>query len=212
MLPALAAGPMSFVLFPAGFDTVVEHWINDVFIRIVIPILCLYALYRNNVSPKDYGMGSFLGKYTVVEFASVSFLCTVGFLAYVIVDAVARSILGAAPPIKMGVGFGGTKLTIVAALYFSVSAAIFEEVLFRGVLGFAMLGTRTLSRVALYVFVSSVFFALAHLNSDLPGLIGLAYMGVVASVAYVLLQNLWPLVVAHLCTDLFVYFWWFTKL
>ena len=210
-LPAFLAGPVSFVLFPVGFDSVVRLWVNDVLVRIVIPMLCLYVLYRNDVRPRDYGMGRFLGRHTTNEFISITFLCTVGFLGYILVDAVVRAILDLAVPVKAGVGFSGTKLTVVAALYFSLAAAIFEEVLFRGVLAFALLGARTLIRVALYVLISSVFFSLAHVDSDLPGLVALAYTGVVASIAYVVVQNVWPLIIAHFCTDLFIYFWWLAK-
>lgn len=210
-LPALAAGPVSFMLFPVKFDTGVEFWLYDAFIRVAIPIICLSMLFWNGVHPRDYGMGRILGKYTVTEFISVSFLCSLGFLFYVIVDAVARAVLDVAPSAKLAVGFGGAKPTIVAAVYFALAAAVFEEVFFRGVLAFAFLDKRTLVRVVLYVLTSSILFASAHVNSDLPGLVALAYMGVFAGVAYVLLQNLWPLVVAHFCTDLFVFAWWLAK-
>ena len=205
-------GPVSFVLFPAGSDTIVQFWTKDILARVIVPMLCLYVLYRNNVRPIDYGMGRFLGNHTITEFISISFLCTVGFLVYVIVDTVARATLDAAPPVRPDIGFSGTKLTVAAALYFSLAAAIFEEVFFRGVLAFALLPTRTLARTTLYVLVSSAFFSLAHVDSDLPQLIALTYVGVITAIAYVMVQNIWPLIVAHFCADVFIYLWWLARL
>lgn len=207
-LPALIAAPVSYHVLPAWFGEGYSYWVVDFFARVAIPLLCLYALYKKDVGPKYYGLPRSLGGFKIAEFLSVSFLCTLAFLASNIVDAGARTYFSIDPIGDPGLRLGRDGFGTLTVVYYATTAAFFDEVLFRGVLGAVFLANRTLVNTISYIVISTSLFTIAHSGSDLAGTISYLYVGIVSAIAYVLLRNLWPLIVAHFITDVVLLTWW----
>lgn len=97
-------------------------------------------------------------------------------------------------------GFG----RILVAAYFAITAGIVEEIYFRG-LAFRACEMLPFS-VPLYLGLSPLLFALIHWESGAANTAATYVVGILAAATYVLLRNLWPLIVAHAYTD----YAWFT--
>lgn len=93
---------------------------------------------------------------------------------------------------------------LAAAFYMSISAGLFEELFFRGMLR-ALFGKGIL-HASLFVVVSSALFALAHWEGGTIKLFYTACWGVLTSLAYLAMGNLWPLILGHFLVDLCWYF------
>ena len=94
---------------------------------------------------------------------------------------------------------------IVVAVYFALTAGIVEEIYFRG-LAFRACEMLVSRPVLLYLAISPVLFALIHWESGAANTAASYIFGVLTAGSYVVLRNLWPLIVAHAYTD----YVWFT--
>ena len=184
-------------------DTLHAFWIIDVSLRIFIPVLCLYALKRiEGIGPSGYGLSLTLRGSRIDQYIAICLLCTMLFLVYVIVDGAVRFLTEASTD-SVTTRISPYPDSIVAVMYFVTVASVMEEIIFRGVLAAALLGPQRWSAV-LYVAVSAVAFTLAHSVSDPAIIVSHLYFGLVAAVMYVLLRNLWPLIIAHFLTNVVV--------
>jgi len=98
-------------------------------------------------------------------------------------------------------GYSTGAWRLATVLYMAVSAGLVEEIFYRGMLRLA-LGRGWVWDVV-FVAVSAVVFAGAHFEG---GKVAVAYAlswGVIFSVLYVGLDNLWPMIVGHGMIDLF---------
>ena len=94
-------------------------------------------------------------------------------------------------------------LRLAVVVFFSASAGLVEEFLYRGV--FRCLFGKRWFQTALYVTVSSVVFAGAHWEFG-PPVVAFAFLyGVSFALLYVATGNLWPNVVGHALVDLLVF-------
>ena len=205
-LPALLLPVIAREFLPPTIDLV--YWIVDVFLKVIVPILCLLLLYRIGVSPEMYGLRFTRSGYTWGEVVSISFICTLVFLASVIVFNIVENYVPEAGQMTRSqanaLARGGG---LAAVIYHALSAGVFEEIFFRGVLGVVFLKKRRVIDVGLYVAVSSFAFLGIHSISNIADIFTLLFFGCSAAVMYVLLRNLWPIIIAHTLYDLVILIW-----
>ena len=94
----------------------------------------------------------------------------------------------------------------IAILFFSVSAGVVEEILYRGAwreIIAALFGPQATGR---YIAVSALTFALAHWEQGIDGTWGALIFGVAAAWLYLKLGDLRPLMLGHTLVDIFE-FW-----
>ncbi len=89
---------------------------------------------------------------------------------------------------------------VSALLFFSLSAGIVEEMIYRGM--FKRLFDDNESGNALFVIISSSVFASVHWEGGVQGLFLAFSYGIVASLAYAILKNIWPFILGHALNDL----------
>ena len=89
------------------------------------------------------------------------------------------------------------------AVYFALTAGIVEELYFRGLLLKAC--SYTAYAVPLYLAASPILFALIHWESGAASTASCYVFGMFYAVTFVVIRNLWPLIVGHVYTD-FVWF------
>jgi membrane protease YdiL (CAAX protease family) len=92
------------------------------------------------------------------------------------------------------------------AIYMSATAAFVEEVAYRALpwLWFSCAVSHRWRSVA-YVATTSLIFAAVHSEQGPGGVLASFWFGLVAALVYVRLRKLWPLVLAHFATDLFIF-------
>lgn len=90
----------------------------------------------------------------------------------------------------------------LVALYFGITAGLVEETIFRSYAWrIALISDYP---VQTYFFIGAVVFGLVHWESGWANAIAAAIFGFVYCFAYLLLKNIWPLVIGHASVD---YFW-----
>ena len=91
-------------------------------------------------------------------------------------------------------------------IYLAVTAGVAEEAVFRG-LAWTIVSRLELGglRGTAYVLGSSVLFAAVHWEQGVPGLVSAFAFGVLAAYLYLRLANLWPMIAAHVLTDMEVF-------
>jgi len=94
-------------------------------------------------------------------------------------------------------------LYVLVVLYFGLSAGLVEEFLFRGLLYRALAECK--HAPALFMLVSPLLFGLIHWEDGAANLLATYVVGLFLAATYLGLQNLWPLVIGHIFTDLVWY-------
>jgi len=92
---------------------------------------------------------------------------------------------------------------VLVAIYFSISAGVFEEIMYRALpwVYFSLLNLRRPNIVS-YALISSVLFGFAHWENGLHEVFATFALGFVACVLYAKIRNIWPFVIAHTWIDL----------
>lgn len=179
-------------------------WIADVLSHVVIPAAMLVWLaLRHNVRPRNYGLTSwrerrgdligltllatalFWGSYKPVATFFGHLLLSEG-AAVTYVDVMPS------PPFAH----------LLVAIYFSLSAAIFEEIMYRGLPYVYCMHGYTVARPGLYIICSAALFGMAHWENGAHEIIGTACLGLFACALYLKIQTLWPLIGAHFIVDM----------
>lgn len=91
----------------------------------------------------------------------------------------------------------------IAAVYFALSAALLEELVYRWLLGKALLDRGW--GAAPFLCISTALFGLIHWHGGLQAIVLTGLVGLLLSWVYLKIRLLWPLVVAHATIDLLVY-------
>jgi membrane protease YdiL (CAAX protease family) len=186
-------------LAPALATSVPLFWALDVVQFVLVPAASIWALRIAGVRPTDYGLGPLAPSARDV-------------LAYLIVAAAFYLIIGGAnalsPHVALAWGSGGSlyphaipldpNLALVALFYLCISAALVEEIVFRGVL-FVALPRR------LYVPLSALAFSLIHWENGSWETFATLVLGLVLAVLYIRIRNLWPFVFGHVVTDMLAF-------
>jgi membrane protease YdiL (CAAX protease family) len=196
--------PALYAATPAGF------WFADAAKFVVLPAIALAWLARvANVRPRDYGLRWPRSRAQRTELARATLLAV---LALPLLYQVAATVLWQLPFDDAAPAFGyGTTLAPDGWLrwagiaYFALTAGVVEEILFRG-LPWLWLSAwpRVAARRSVYVLGTSIVFAATHWENGIPELASTFAYGTAAAMLYLRLGSLWPLVVAHIVTDLVV--------
>lgn len=185
-------------------------WLVDMLGWIALPSVILFYIYRYyGIGLRDYGLTKFTSPYQRREIINWSFLTTFilsiyyfsfGWLAREFIDTPVSefSYAGMVPD---------GDAHYVAIFYFAITAAVFEEIFFRGLIWRLVYSSATpYNKAVVYVAVSSLLFGLVHWENGLSEVFSAMVFGVVACVLYLRLRNLIPLIVAHFFIDM-VNFW-----
>jgi len=182
-------------------------WLVDMLGWIVLPSAILYYIYRYyGIGLRDYGFTALNSAYQRREIISWSFLATFilsiyyfafGWLAWEFIDSPISSF-----------SYGGVvpegDSRYLAIFYLAITAAIFEEIFFRGLIWRLVYSSALpYNKSVIYVVVSSVLFGLVHWENGVPEIFAAMVFGIVACVLYLRLRNLIPLIFAHFCIDVF---------
>jgi membrane protease YdiL (CAAX protease family) len=200
---ALAAAPTVALLTLNGLylasalqTSVSLFWALDLLQFLVVPGASVWALWRVGVRPADYGLGPLATRPR-------------DLVAYALVAAVFCIVNGAAsaasPYVALAWGSGESlypyavpvepNLAIIALLYFCLSAAFVEEIVFRGLLRLAL-------PPRLFVPVSGLAFALIHWENGSWQTAVMLVLGFALAFLYSRIRNLWPFVFGHALTDM----------
>ena len=184
-------------------------WIFDFAKFIAVPIVVLVWLWRAySITSASYGLRSFGKSDNWAELLGLTlFLAVVLYAAYEVSLHIAWywasrifHLQSTAPFYTAIMPDGWRHFTV--ALYYGVSAGFAEEISFRGLpllyirerFGIEKPGWK-------YVVVTSLLFAAAHWENGPHELVATFAFGVVASVFYLKLRDLRPLVAAHALID-----------
>ena len=185
-------------------------WAFDVFKFVILSLVILVWLARTfSITPSAYGMrrGSAEDWFDIIVLTI--FLTLVLNLLYSIVGQAVLQLTGPVPDGKFGYRTVIPKdiLRFPVIVYFGLSAGFAEEIFFRALPLLYIrerFGNRKLQWP--YVVVTSLLFAAAHWENGLHELAATFAFGVAASLLYLKLRDLWPLVGAHALID----FWNFS--
>jgi hypothetical protein len=186
----------------------IAFWIADATKFVLVPALALAWLRLGaGVRPAHYGMArpdnldraDFL-KLLVLVCAVMAYLLdsSTRLGAALFPDRPSFTYLGAMPQ-----GMPRPML----ALYFSLTAALVEEVMFRGLPWLWLSGYMEGNRLRwTYLLWSSITFAGTHWENGQGQLFATFIYGLAAGGWFLVLRSLWPLVLAHLAIDLYIFF------
>lgn len=170
---------------------------------VVVPAASVWALWRfGGVRPRDYGLGPLVARRdqfrTIATYALVMavFVSGYGFAriltlyvpwewpssAFLYSQAIPRS----------------TPVALAVLAYLSLSGALVEEVIYRG------LPALCLPR-GLYPLVSAGAFALIHWDIGTREVLATFLLGLALAALYARLRNLWPFVAGHAVTDMLAF-------
>lgn len=180
---------------------------------IVVPSLVwLFVLHPAGILPKDFGLDfSCHRKQPVEAMGLFLFISLLLWAAFSPVNEVAYRVLwryagdstyGDAIPTHL-------PWRTLVVFYYSISAALVEEVVFRGLpwaYACLVLPTPRKERVVWYVVITSLLFAATHSEQGPHGMIAALSFGIVAAFLYTKIQNLWPFVAGHFVSDVLA-FW-----
>lgn len=88
-------------------------------------------------------------------------------------------------------------------LYLGLTAGFVEEFYYRGM--FRLIFKPGRFNTFLYILSSSLFFSIVHWESGIHSMFETFFYGLLAASAYVVIGSIWPLVVAHAFTDIYIY-------
>jgi membrane protease YdiL (CAAX protease family) len=186
--------------------SVAAFWFADIAKFVLVPGAILWGLARfAGIRPRDYGLrwpgtpeererllgGTLFACFVLVPlfFAVQQLLWLVGYYA------------------MPAFGYEATLpderfLRWLVIGYYALTAGVVEEIVFRGLpwTWVEHFGDTPATRSA-WVVVTSAVFALVHWENGGPALLATGAYGVGAALLYLKLRNLWPLVVAHVVTD-----------
>lgn len=189
-------------------DRPVAYWSFEFSYWVLLPVLVLVFLVRfGGLRMSDIGIhGHIRGRGSIGLLVLIALvLCPLYYLVHSSALRFFSTLLPASALFQYhtmvpesGIG------RILVAAYFAITAGIVEEIYFRG-LAFRACEMLPFS-VPLYLGLSPILFALIHWESGAANTAATYVVGILAAATYVLLRNLWPLIVAHAYTD----YAWFT--
>lgn len=179
-------------------------WFADGVTHVAVPALMLaWLALRHDVKPRDYGLagwrggrGELLGLTVLaVGLFWISYKPVATFFGHVLQSESALvtyvDVMPAQPPARF-----------LVALYFSLSAAVFEEIMYRGLPHVYFMRGWRVARPGLYLLSSTVLFGMAHWENGAHEIVGTACLGLFACALYLKIRTLWPLIGAHFVVDM----------
>lgn len=186
------------------------YWLVDILTWVVLPLFIIYHLYcQYGFGLRDYGIEILSDPRRNRETLSWSAMATLLLAIYYFGLSWLTKIVF--PPELTTGGYASMvpdgSLQVVAVLYLAGTAAVFEEVFFRGLLRRIIFTFYNESLATLlYVLGSSILFGLVHWENGTAEVLTTMVTGMVACFLYLRINNLVPLIVAHFVIDVAV-FW-----
>lgn len=211
----LAISPVLLSGIVSGFfiAELIQHrllfWSYDFFNWIVLPLICLLIVQQQyQVRAHEYGIFSIREGFPDARVLTRLFITTLAFLTYVPVQLTAELLL---PPAEGAFSFDRVipagSLGKVTALYLALTAALVEEIYFRGLLKLVIVGKSTsICPRFLFVLISAVLFGVNHWAQGVFMVVAATYLGVIAALTYLKFGNLWFNVSAHFIVNLLASF------
>ncbi len=212
IFPIVTTGLLNeFWVEPAYRHGVVWFYLADSLQWIVVPALVwLFVLRPGGIKPVEYGLD--FAPYAKRPLDAVALFVFVALLLWLSYEPVKGVALRYLAPYANPFGYANTIPAsflgkAAGVIYFSVTAAVVEEVAFRGLTwAYLSLVFPLKHRAFWYIVLSSLLFASVHSEQGPHGVIAAFTFGLMAAFLYSRLQNLWPLVFGHCVGDV-ISFW-----
>jgi Type II CAAX prenyl endopeptidase Rce1-like len=201
IFPSIALGLLNALYLPPLYKAAsLVYWAADIFQYVAVPAAAYLFLVKGaKVRPSEFG---FHRLQSAKDVGLVFVVIGVFWLFYVPVrEAAYRYLWVAAPTITPGlvVPQQGVARWLVVT-YFSLTAALIEEVAFRALpwLYFSSFKLRFWP----YVLGTSLLFGAVHSEQGPHMVIATFSLGLVAAMLYAKIQNVWPFIIAHFALGL----------
>ncbi len=188
-------------------------WLQDIFVFIFLPISILYLFYsRLNFKPSQYGFIKPTPIYPLSEIVgSTIFTAVVLGSVYYVVNIIAYYFLNkygyTSPEFKYSTTVPTGLLKLPVVFYFAGTAAIVEEIVYRGIPYKLIMENESIRHQKLFfVLATSTAFSLIHWESGIHELFSTFAFGIVAALFYLSYKNIWPLIGGHFLVNIYV-FW-----
>lgn len=186
-------------------DSKVLFWLADVSQFVILPMAVVAILSRKfKIGPPDYGFAS-----TQKSGASAFNLITLAWVTLLLFAAHELTskylwLYGnfARPRVTYHHFIPSGVARPYVIVYFAMTAALVEEMVYRGLFWQALAALSSRYRIGVYVIGSSLLFGAIHWENGWPEVIAASMFGIGACLVYLRIHTLWPLVFAHFVSDL----------
>lgn len=188
--PSLALSPRLF-------------WIYDVTKWVLLPAVTLFAMrVWCGTRLSDFGLHGPAPRWSLTQLSALTVLFTALATSYFAFQLVGAQFLPGGATFNLGAVLPEGAARLPTILYLCITAALIEELFYRGVLLEAMapVGAGP-GRATAYVVVSSALFGVSHFEGGAVEIFATGLYGVVAAVFALRVRNLWPLIVGHFAID-----------
>lgn len=180
---------------------------------LLIPGACLLAIRKYATSQYSILLTrNPLSNFTRIEYSALIGLVTILWMSSIVVHSILFQVWGTngEGQFSLTSPLESKSITLVYFAFLAVLAGFFEEFFYRGVLGetLAPKGAGVI-RQFVFIAISSSLFGLEHRSAGLPQMGTSMYVGLIASFVYLKTRTIWPLVAAHILTDLVLVVWTF---
>lgn len=197
---------------PVILENKLLFWIFDIFTWVVLPIfLYLFVVSKNILAKEDFAFTFHLTdeldkKKNLILFVILVFLVSfLQFYTYKYSTLLSKELF----PVNIGsikfdysfVTPDGGFLAVLVSVYMAITAGVVEEIIYRFFLWKLVESFKY--RVIIFVSISSLVFASVHWESGVQNLFATFIFGIVSAVIYVIIKNIWPLVIGHFVVDFF---------
>jgi len=203
-----------FIGFVNGFyidwiyqTNIVAVWAYDVLQFVILPFALFFILYRyHNIRPSDYGIiipATEKHSLIIPSIYCAVILCFFWLATYELINSFVPDVpqVGYVNMIPEGL------LRYPVILYMSATAAVVEEIAYRGIP--LLLFNKFIDRKhfnLLFAVITAVVFALVHWENGVADLSAAFVFGLFSAMLYLHYRNLTPIIIAHFVTDI-VIFW-----
>ena len=203
-MPFLAVNLLDGFTKTALADSPALYWAYDITKWVLLPAVTLFAMrVWCGARAADFGLHGPGPRWSLAQLLGLCALFSALAMAYFGFEALGAQFLpDAGGSFDLGglLPEGAARLPTV--LYLCATAAVVEELFYRGVLleAIAPLGAGWW-RAIVYVTASSTLFGLSHFESGAVEVLATGLYAVLAAVFALRVRNLWPLIVGHFATD-----------
>ena len=180
-------------------------WMQDLGHFVVVPALCLWLLARvARVYPRNYGFVKIGRSWRVGELVYLCLLLTAVFwMCYEPVSKAAYQLMTVTLPTFTYVGLVPEHPlgSFLVALYFALTAAVTEEVMFRAFPWYYFGLVFRKPNVLLYALITAAIFGFIHWENGLHEVIATFVLGFVLALFYAKVSNIWPFIFGHFLID-----------